>query len=254
MVQPVQDPAAALVAEDHAFADLLRGADLTTPVPTCPGWTLQQLLRHLGRGHRWAAQIVRERRDTALDPRQVEDGKPPPDDDGARAWVARGGQVLLDAVSGTGPETPVWTFLGPRPAAWWIRRRLHETTVHRADAAIALGLPYEIPAPLAADAVSEWIELVVAEPGPGGRGERAVDPGASLHLHATDTDAEWTLRGTGEGTTFEPSHAKATTALRGPASDLLLAVSGRRRIADTAIELFGDEAVWHRFTERTPLS
>ena len=32
--------------------------DLERPVPTCPGWTFRQLATHLGRGHRWAAQIV----------------------------------------------------------------------------------------------------------------------------------------------------------------------------------------------------
>ena len=54
-------------------------------------------------------------------------------------WLRSGPRLLLDAVDATGPQTPVWTFLGPRPAAWWIRRRLHETLVHRADAALALG-------------------------------------------------------------------------------------------------------------------
>jgi len=28
------------------------GADLTTPVPSCPGWNVGQLLRHLGGAHR----------------------------------------------------------------------------------------------------------------------------------------------------------------------------------------------------------
>jgi hypothetical protein len=32
--------------------------DLERPVPTCPGWTFRQLATHVGRGHRWAAQIV----------------------------------------------------------------------------------------------------------------------------------------------------------------------------------------------------
>jgi hypothetical protein len=50
------------------------------------------------------------------------------------------------------------TFVGPRAAAWRTRRRLHETTVHRADAAIAVGAPYELRAELAADGISEWLE------------------------------------------------------------------------------------------------
>ncbi|SHN46973.1 TIGR03083 family protein [Cryptosporangium aurantiacum] len=243
---PAIDYPAALLAEDRRFAEHLRGADLATPVPTCPGWTLQQLLRHLGRGHRWAAQIVREQRDAPLDPRSVEGGKPPADPDGALEWVADSGGVLLDAVVATGHDAPVWTFVGPRPAAWWIRRRLHESTVHRADAAIALGVDYEIAPELAVDGVGEWIGLIEAG------GAQPLESGASLHLHATDTDAEWTLRGTPDGLLVEPVHAKATTALRGPARDLLLALSRRRAVAETGVEVFGDESVWSAWLDRTP--
>lgn len=39
----------------EAQTDLLRGhldgADLTTSVPSCPGWNVGQLTRHLGGGH-----------------------------------------------------------------------------------------------------------------------------------------------------------------------------------------------------------
>lgn len=243
------DYAAALAEQDRLFAEGLRGADPATPVPTCPGWTITQLIRHLGRGHRWAAQIVREKRDAPPDPRTVEGGKPPADAEGAREWVAGGGRVLLDAVAGSGPDAPVWSFVGPRPAAWWIRRRLHETTVHRADAAIALGAPYALSPALAADGVTEWVELIAAADE---RGQRPLDEGLSLHLHATDLDAEWTLRGTAEGLSFEPVHSKGTTALRGPAVDLLLAITRRRPLADTAIEHFGDETLWQTWLSRTP--
>ncbi len=66
----------ALITENAAFAELFRDADLSTPVPTCPGWTLAQLMRHVGRGDRWCAQIVTEQSMDAIDPRTVADGKP----------------------------------------------------------------------------------------------------------------------------------------------------------------------------------
>ena len=133
------DVRAALVEETAAFGELIRTADPTTPVPTCPDWTLRQLFRHVGRGNRWAAKIVADRRDEALDPREVPDGKPPDDADAATDWLNAGVQLLLDSVDAAGAHTAVWTFIGPRPAPWWVRRRLHEATVHRADAAIAVG-------------------------------------------------------------------------------------------------------------------
>ena len=53
------DPyAAVLLAENDRLATLLTTADPATPVPTCPGWSLLQLLRHVGRGHRWAARTA----------------------------------------------------------------------------------------------------------------------------------------------------------------------------------------------------
>ncbi|WP_207548475.1 maleylpyruvate isomerase N-terminal domain-containing protein, partial [Mycobacterium mantenii] len=83
------DYAGAFLDENRAFAELFRDADESTPVPTCPDWTLRQLLRHVGRGDRWAAQIVREKLDSYLDPRTVEGGKPPPDPAGAIRGTSR---------------------------------------------------------------------------------------------------------------------------------------------------------------------
>nr|HRD13003.1 maleylpyruvate isomerase N-terminal domain-containing protein [Mycobacterium sp.] len=154
------DIAQALIAENAAFAELFRDADLSTPVPTCPEWTLGQLMRHVGRGDRWCAQIVSEQSMEAIDPRTVAGGKPPEGRDNELGWLHDGPQQLLDAVARTGADTPVWTFLGPRPAKWWVRRRLHETAVHRADAALAVGAGFYLDPAVAADAITEYLERV----------------------------------------------------------------------------------------------
>ena len=96
-------------------------------------------------------------------------------------------------------------FSGPRPAGWWIRRRLHEVTVHLADAALALGADYD-PAPdLAADAISEWIELMVVQ---ADRQSPPVERGRTLHLHATDAGlgptGEWTIVNDEDGLSWTP--------------------------------------------------
>ena len=190
-------------------------------------------MRHVGRGDRWCAQIVAEQSMEYIDPRNVAGGKPPAGRDDEIAWLRDGVQQLLDAVEQTGPETPVWTFLGPRPAAWWIRRRLHETVVHRADAALALGAGFDVDPALAADGITEYLERVVVradEEGPAW-GDRPLFDGQSLHLHATDPGlgeaGEWTILGRPDGIAFDHEHGKATVALRGPARDLLLAIVRR---------------------------
>ena len=63
----------------RAAATAVGPEGLAAPVPTCPGWTLNQLFKHVGRGNRWSAQIIRERRAEPLNPRDVQNGKPPED-------------------------------------------------------------------------------------------------------------------------------------------------------------------------------
>jgi len=250
------DYAAAFLEENRAFSELFVGVDESLPVPTCPDWSLKQLFRHVGRGDRWAAQIVKDKVDHFLDPRSVEGGKPPPDPADAISWLRGGAQRLVDAVELAGPETPVWTFLGPRPANWWVRRRLHETAVHRADAAIAVGGEFTLDADIAADGITEWLERVAIQSG----GEGAplpLEEGDTLHLHATDAGlgeaGEWTVAVTGGGLTWSHEHGKGSVALRGGATELLLAMVRRVSLADTGIELFGDDTVWQNWLDRTPL-
>jgi uncharacterized protein (TIGR03083 family) len=249
------DYAVKLVEQNHALGELIRDGDPSAPVPTCPGWTLDQLLRHVGRGDRWAAQIAADRMDGYLDPRAVVNGKPPPDRDGAIDWLHDGAQRLVDAVDDVGPETPVWTFLGSRPAYWWVRRRLHEATVHKADAALALGLDYSLTPELAADAISEWLERVAAQAGSDDAAPPLED-GHTIHLHADDPGlgaaGEWTIRADGNRITWLHGHDKGAVALRGGAVNLLLAVVRRVSVADTDIAVFGDSAIWQNWLDRTP--
>ena len=247
------DYRAALIDETGAFGELIRNADQDTPIPTCPDWTIKQLFRHVGRGNRWAAQIVADRRGEALDPREVRDGRPPDDPDAAVDWLNDGAQLILDSVDAVGADTPVWTFIGPHPAQWWIRRRVHEATVHRADAAIALGTDYRLTAEVAADGIDEWLERIVVE---ANAESSPLDAGQTLHLHATDDGlgaaGEWTITGGDDGIAWSHEHGKGDAALRGSAKDLLLAIVRRQPAADGGIEVFGDAAVWDGWLDRTP--
>lgn len=250
------DYASTYLAETRALGELIRAADQSTPVPTCPGWNLEQLFRHVGRGDRWAAQIVRDRMDTFLDFRSVGGGKPPPELDDAIAWLNDGAQLLVDAVEVAGGDTPVWTFLGPRPANWWVRRRLHENLVHRADAALAVGADFTLDAAVAADGIDEFLERIVIQAGKDGAA-LPLEGGDTLHLHATDPGlgeaGEWTVAVDDVVITWSHEHGKGTVALRGAATELLLAMTRRVPLAETGIAVFGDEAVWRRWLDRTPL-
>jgi uncharacterized protein (TIGR03083 family) len=250
----VDDYATALTGQNRMLGELLRDADWSVPVPTCPGWTLLQLLRHVGRGDRWAAQIIADRVDASLDPRLVREGRPPADVPGAIQWLSQSPLTLLAAVDAIGPDTEVSTFVGPRAAAWWTRRRLHEATVHRADAAIALGVPYQLSAELAADGIAEWLERLADEQALGQ--PPSLPAGASLALRATDQDltaSTWTVLGGTRGVQWTGRPGSADLTLSGPATDLLLALLRRRPVEQTGISMQGDTALWRTWLALTPL-
>lgn len=196
--------------------------------------------------------MISERRSQPLDPRDVSGGRPPDDPQAATEWLNAGAHAVIDAVDRVGSDARVWTFLGARPAGWWIRRRLHETTVHRADAAVALGAEFELSPELAADALTEWIDHACVDT----RHAAPLDRGQSLHLHATDErlgpTGEWSIVHGEDGVSWSHTHDKGTVALRGPAKELLLAAVRRRTAAEAGLEVFGDTAVWETWLERTP--
>jgi uncharacterized protein (TIGR03083 family) len=242
----------ALISETAAFGELIRNADPATEVPTCPDWTFKQLFRHVGRGTRWSAQIIAYRQQEPLDPRDVRDGKPPEDPDAAIDWLNAGAQAVIDAVDRVGSDARVWTFLGTKPAGWWIRRRVHEVIVHRADAALALGIPFELDPELAADGVTETIERVILT---SSRQDPPLVPGVSLHLHAAEAElgptGEWMLVNDEDGLGWSHTHGKGDAAVRGPVTGLLLALNRRLSTAAAGLDVVGDESVWHRWLDHS---
>jgi uncharacterized protein (TIGR03083 family) len=260
---------AEITASTGALAGLVDGADLTLPVPTCPDWTLRQLATHVGRAQRWAAEIVSTRSPRAVAFRDVPDGRLPDDPAGQAGWL-RAGAGRLITVLGQAGDAEVWAFGEQRPAGFWARRMTHETTVHGVDAQLAAaavnGPPRgqerpggaerpAIAADVAADGIDEWLTVMSGrsdgEPDPRAAGLAA---GESLHVHAADVPdgtGEWVVSHDPEGITVRRAHEKATLALRGGASDLLLVLVQRFPPDDPAIGVHGDPALLRRWLAAT---
>src|SRR5215203_3667378 len=79
------------------YAAAVRDADVSTPVPSCPGWDLRKLTRHVGTTQRWAAEMVRRRATERLDQRTLDLGLPA-DDRGYADWILAGGEQLVAAL------------------------------------------------------------------------------------------------------------------------------------------------------------
>jgi uncharacterized protein (TIGR03083 family) len=239
---------AEIEASTAGLAEILAECDQSLPIPTCPEWTLRQLVTHVGRAHRWAAEITRTRSDAFIPFREVPDGKLPDDRAEQCAWLRAGAVRLVDAVQEAGSDL-VWSFTGPTPAGFWIRRMAHETLVHRADAQLATGAEPEplIEAEVAVDAIDEWLMLLTGGLGNSDERNKALRAHAGLHIHATDDGlggrGEWMIRHDAGGLTVEPGHGRGDAALNGPAASLLLVLMRRRPVSDPAVTVYGDIAV-----------
>lgn len=243
---------AALPGEIVRFADTVRGTDPATPVPTCPEWTVAKLVKHIGIVHRWAGHMVREGVTERLDPRQLDVGLPA-DESAYAEWLAAGAAPLVDALRQAHPDRPVWSWSADQSAGFWSRRLLHETTVHRADAELTLGREPAIDAAVAVDGIDELLDNLSRAPRFTPTPAALRGDGESLHFHCTDVDGEWMVRLGAEGFAWEHGHGKATSAVRGPAADLLLLVYGRRRPDDARFERFGDDALLTRWVDNTAI-
>ncbi|WP_202638334.1 maleylpyruvate isomerase family mycothiol-dependent enzyme [Bailinhaonella thermotolerans] len=241
----------ALAREIEAFARAVRGMDLDVPVPTCPGWDLRELVRHTGWVHRWAALVVRTRTPELID-RTTVDPKFPAEDREAADWLGAGAVPLISALRDAGPAEAVWSWGGDRHVRFWSRRQLHETAVHRADAELALGREPVIDAEVADDGVAEFFDVL-----PYARWNRKVRElragdgrGETLSWQYGDRPG-WVVTLTPEGFGHERSGKPGDVTVRAAnATDLLLAVWGRRPIDGPRYTVEGDASLLTWWTGR----
>ncbi|MET9580646.1 maleylpyruvate isomerase family mycothiol-dependent enzyme [Streptomyces massasporeus] len=235
------------------------GADLSGTVPTCPDWSLEDLVRHVGGALCWVEFIVRTRAGEEVPEERVPGlGGPERRGDAAvlDAWLAESGEQVVTALREAGPDTKVWGWAGVLDTGFWARRVTHEITVHRADATLAAGLPYEVAPEVAADAVDEWLQIVehVQRTVPHDAARELRGPGLSIHLHATDTgpevNAEWLVELTEDGVAWSRGHRKATVALRGPLTSVLLAFYRRLPLDAPELEVLGERELLEFWLER----
>jgi uncharacterized protein (TIGR03083 family) len=214
--------------------------DMSAAVPSCPGWTVADVVRHVASVHRWAATAVQtggsERPDFPSPPEGLSD-------DALIDWAEVQAAMLLAALNETDPDASAWTFGPPRTARFWLRRQAHETSVHAWDAGNAVGKPLSIAPDVAADGLAEFLDVML-----GRMVKRVPAPwtGQTVHFHRTDGDGEWLATlGPDGAVTVEHKHDKGQLAVRASAPDLLLWATNR--IGSDRVELFGDSALADRW-------
>jgi uncharacterized protein (TIGR03083 family) len=232
---------------DSIAADGARiaGADpdgLDRPVPSCPGWTVRDLVIHTGAANRWATMFLQAGPESTE--RFMPDVSDAPGGAAVLGWYAGVVATLLDELRKHDPDEPARAFIGRAQARFWMRRMTQEVSVHRWDLQNSLPSGAEAIDPaVAADGITELTQmqmpLIVGKKGLGD-----ALGGKVIAVVATDNGDEWVLRLRTDGVDVlagQDALVSADVTLRGTASDLEL-VLWRRLPIDT-VELTGDRAV-----------
>jgi uncharacterized protein (TIGR03083 family) len=242
----------------EAFATTARRG-LDPPVPSCPGWTVRDLVVHLGGVYTFWSSVaepplrsedeVREMR-SRLQAERERQAKDPAfrEIEPLLSWFHATVDRLEAALSRLGPSEQVWTWSRPDQTAGFIQRRMaQETAVHRWDMELAHDCTQPLEAALARDGIDEMLDVflpeTVAESKVRGEGE-------SYHFHRTDGEGEWLVRFDRSGPAVSREHGKAGIAIRGPASDLLLFLW--HRIPADRLEVICDRSLIDRYFELVP--
>jgi len=228
---------AALRADGPALRDAVEEARPGTAVPTCPGWTVADLVERLTSLLNWVRESAPRGVVTKPGDRVV--AQPRPEWPDALEGLRRELTGTIETLDALDPEFPAWTWPAQaKKAGFWHRRMAHEISVHRWDAESAAGRPTPIEAKLAADGVTEILDTWL----PAGRRLEPTELQGVVHLTATDASYEWfvRLRGTGvalldTGTILDTDDHHARAEATGTASELQLVLMGRRPLQAVAV-------------------
>ena len=166
------------------LAAAAEAAGLEAAVPTCPEWTVRDLVQHTESVYRHKTEAVRN---------PTLEGPPPwtPVPDDADIDTYRDSLVtMLDLFASTDLTVPTWTWCPhDHRADWWVRRMAHEAAIHGADAVIAAGRTPVIDDALATDGVDEILEEMLI----GGPSWGSVTP-TERRVALRTNEREWRLQ------------------------------------------------------------
>jgi uncharacterized protein (TIGR03083 family) len=230
---------AVLASEANALAAAADEAGLDATVPTCPGWTVNDLVLHTGEVHRWATAVLTSKA-TKL-------GDVPGDSLGALPalagttdWLRRGAARLCESLLSADPTVAYAAFLAdpisPR-LLFWARRQTMETSVHRVDAESALGRCTALAPDVALDGIDEFLTGFL----PRARTPLHADRPYSLLIAPDFTDQRWTVAISDDLPVTVRRACEADCIVSGPASDIYLALWNRESL--DAVKIEGDASV-----------
>jgi len=234
--------------EARSFVTAAARGGLDAAVPSCPGWDVRELVRHLSEIHLWAAAQVAGRA-TQLWPDGLDELAtwwPElavfwPDDDDLLDFYLATSDNLVRQLKDPPPDVDARTFLpAPTPLAMWARRQCHELTIHRVDAEQAAGVGSVIDPAVASDGIDELLMAFAPR-----ATETPLAAARCMVVDATDTGDRWSVTMGPEGIDTTRSDGRGDVRVSGSAVDLYRSLWNR---GDADVGVDGDPdvlAAWH---------
>ncbi|MFI5698052.1 maleylpyruvate isomerase family mycothiol-dependent enzyme [Kribbella sp. NPDC051586] len=226
-------------AESARLVEVAR-TGLDAAVPSCPGWTVDDVVRHVAQVYVHKVEVLK--RGALPDPW-------PPDfsDLETLQWYDDARTALIAALEAAGTETQTWTF-NPRDStsAFWFRRMAHESLVHRIDVEQA----HEVITPIDPDLALDGIDEVLY-PNVGGpwweEGDTEFPIDATVRI--TAAGRSWTIRADATAVDVQQgAEGEAAAEIFGDPAPIYLWLWGRS--GEDAIQTVGDPTVVRAFRGR----
>jgi uncharacterized protein (TIGR03083 family) len=185
---PDVDYLAHLAQESARFAEVIAEVPPAARVPSCPDWSADDLLWHLGEVQWFWGTIVRE----GLTGEQAEQRKPPRPAGraGLLGFYRRASADLREVLAAVPAAAPAWTWSQDHTVGFIRRRQAHEALIHRVDAELAAGGRSPMDPQLSSDGVDEVLRIMYGGDVPEW-GTFTSSSGTVLRLQATDTGQSW---------------------------------------------------------------
>ncbi|RSM74406.1 maleylpyruvate isomerase family mycothiol-dependent enzyme [Kibdelosporangium aridum] len=217
-----------MVEQAEALKAAAVAAGPSAPAPTCPKWTVKDLVEHIAQVHNMVVEGLKLGRDD----KRPAIAQLPEDWDELVAWWDAKRMEMVTALGEADPAKQAWSFIPEMGTyGWWARRQAHETAIHRLDAEHAQS--EKVPtllfdSELAADGIDEVLATMSVYRARAKRPEVTVE--GTLLVHAADAGRAWIL------------HARGGVVEVGPVEDSATAADAT--LAGTADAVY--RAVWKR--------
>jgi uncharacterized protein (TIGR03083 family) len=240
-----------LDADYRRMHDVVSRADLGAPVPSCPAWTVKDLVEHTARVYLHKVESTRLGREPEEDP-DLSGQTPLASFEDAYAKLAE-----MFATHDPSDHSGTW-YDADQTVGFWIRRMAQETVIHRRDAELALDDPTPAAPDLAIDGISELLDIFVSYPTHKWNAEcqevLAPADGDTLLVEADGT--RWLAEiGLGGVEVSRPGDVPtAAVSVRGEPSDVLFWLWNRHAASDGPVDVRGEDEPVERLRALLTLS